>query len=93
MNQTTKNLLLSAAVAGIIGGLAVSNNAEAKDAKKKEKKIHCGGVNECKGKSECHTATTKCAGSNECKGKGWIAMTEKACKDKGGKEVVDGHNH
>ena len=48
-------------------------------------KIHCQGVNGCKGKSACSTATSGCAGQNGCKGKGWIEMTEKECKAKGGK--------
>jgi len=48
-------------------------------------KIHCEGANACKGKSACSTATSGCAGQNACKGKGWVEMTEKECKAKGGK--------
>ena len=48
-------------------------------------KVHCEGVNSCKGKSACATATSGCAGQNACKGKGWIEMSEKECKAKGGK--------
>ncbi|HXU60562.1 MAG TPA: hypothetical protein VN962_02605 [Polyangia bacterium] len=46
--------------------------------------VHCQGVNACKGKSACSTATSGCAGQNACKGKGWIVMSEKDCKAKGG---------
>lgn len=47
-------------------------------------KIHCQGVNGCKGKSACSTASSGCAGQNACKGKGWVEMSEKECKAKGG---------
>ena len=47
-------------------------------------KVHCLGVNACKGKSACSTATSGCAGQNACKGKGWIELSEKDCKAKGG---------
>jgi hypothetical protein len=47
-------------------------------------KIHCQGVNACKGKSACSTASSGCAGQNSCKGKGWVEMSEKDCKAKGG---------
>ncbi len=33
-------------------------------------KVHCQGVNACKGKSACKTAANDCAGMNACKGKG-----------------------
>jgi hypothetical protein len=85
--MNTKNLLVTAAVAGM---LAVGANAQAKGkkaegAKKGDKKVECHGVNECKGHGECHNADgSSCKGSNECKGKGWVSMTEKECKDKGG---------
>lgn len=49
-------------------------------------KVHCLGVNSCKGKSDCMTAKNKCAGMNACKGQGWVFKgTEKACLDEGGK--------
>ena len=47
-------------------------------------KVHCQGVNECKGKGACKSATNACAGKNECKGKGWIEASEKECSSKGG---------
>lgn len=54
-------------------------------ADKHEGKVHCTGVNACKGKSDCKTASNSCKGMNACKGKGFVAMTEKECADKGGK--------
>jgi uncharacterized membrane protein len=48
-------------------------------------KVHCYGVNSCKGQSECKTATNKCKGENTCKGKGVVLKTAKECKAMGGK--------
>ncbi|MBC7982289.1 MAG: hypothetical protein H7Y02_00390 [Candidatus Obscuribacterales bacterium] len=44
-----------------------------------EAKIKCEGGNSCKGKSECHTATTGCQGMNKCKGQGFVSLTKKDC--------------
>jgi hypothetical protein len=47
--------------------------------------VHCLGVHECKGKSECHVAGGHaCVGQNECKGKGWISLPKADCVKKGG---------
>jgi hypothetical protein len=54
-------------------------------AAKHEGKVHCTGVNACKGKSDCATASNACKGQNACKGKGWVAMSAADCKAKGGK--------
>lgn len=53
-------------------------------AAKHEGKVHCFGVNSCKGKSECKTNTNACKGMNSCKGKGMLTTSEKTCKEKGG---------
>ncbi|MBA3817831.1 MAG: hypothetical protein H0X17_02990 [Deltaproteobacteria bacterium] len=48
-------------------------------------KVHCQGVNECKGMGGCKSAANACAGHNGCKGKGFADVaTEQECKDKGG---------
>lgn len=47
--------------------------------------IHCYGVNKCKGHNDCGTAENACAGHASCKGTGFVATTEKACDDIGGK--------
>lgn len=53
-----------------------------------DKKIHCFGINSCKGKSECAIdGSHGCSGANSCQGKGWITMTLKECNDKHGKVV------
>lgn len=44
-----------------------------------EAKVHCEGVNACKGQSACKTATNGCKGQNACKGQGFLEMTQKEC--------------
>lgn len=53
--------------------------------KKSAEKIHCFGINSCKGKSECAVdGKTSCKGKNDCKGQGWTSMTAKKCTAKKG---------
>lgn len=73
----------TAAAAGRDGG-----GAAEKTGKDKSASVPCAGVNECKGKSSCSTATNSCSGMNGCKGKGRIEVkSEKECKDRGGTVV------
>lgn len=72
-------LVIAAAAASLFAA------APAAMADKHEGKVHCTGVNACKGKSECKTASNACKGMNACKGKGMMVMSEKDCKAKGGK--------
>jgi hypothetical protein len=44
-----------------------------------EAKVKCEGVNACKGKSACATATNSCAGQNACKGHGYLMLTKAEC--------------
>ena len=78
--MSTKGALIAAMAAGLFSA-AAPVIAHAADAAK----VHCEGVNACKGKGGCHSASNSCAGKNGCKGKGWMEMSEKECKDKGGK--------
>ncbi len=50
----------------------------------KTAKVHCMGVNECKGKGACKTDANACAGQNGCGKKGFVEITEEECKAKGG---------
>jgi len=79
MNKTT-NLLVGAAIAGILS----ASGAGVLDAKPKQAKGECHGINGCKGQGDCGGKGYSCAGQNSCKGKGWLSMTEKECKDKKG---------
>ena len=54
-------------------------------ADEKTAKVHCEGLNDCKGKSGCKTAANACAGQNGCKGKGYVDVASAdECKAKGG---------
>ncbi len=50
-----------------------------------EAKVHCVGVNACKGQSECKTGNSSCKGQNACKGQGFLALSKAACDTAGGK--------
>jgi len=77
------NLLLKAAVAGLIGAAVVATPSSAKDGKtaKKDgdKNVKCYGVNKCKGSGKCGGAGHECAGGNACKGPGWLMMPKDSC--------------
>ena len=53
-------------------------------AKESAAKVHCYGVNTCKGTSGCKTAKNECRGQNECKGQGFKELTAKQCATAGG---------
>lgn len=42
-------------------------------------KVHCYGVNSCKGNTDCKTGINECKGKNSCKGKGFKEVTAKEC--------------
>lgn len=45
-----------------------------------DEKIHCLGINACKGKSECGVdGKHGCSGHNACKGQGWVTLAKKDC--------------
>ncbi|MBA2592622.1 MAG: hypothetical protein H0U97_10370 [Gammaproteobacteria bacterium] len=79
----TKGLMLATAAAALFA----SGASLAQEQAGAEAKVHCSGVNACKGKSECKTATNSCKGENKCAGQGWMAMTKADCEAKGGKVV------
>ena len=68
-------IALAVAAAGMFVTAGVGSAVAAEDGK-----IHCEGVNACKGKSDCKTANNACKGQNACKGKGYVSMSEKDCK-------------
>lgn len=57
----------------------------------KAEKVHCFGINSCKGKSECAVeGKSGCAGKNACKGQGWVTVASaKKCKAKKGTVVEE----
>jgi len=77
--MTIKGAMVAATVAGLFAA-ATPAVVHAKGGGK----VSCTGVNDCKGKGACKSATNDCKGKNECKGKGWMKMSEKDCTAKGG---------
>jgi len=77
--MTMKGAVIAGAVAGLF---AAATPAVVKAGA--GKKVHCAGVNDCKGKGACKSATSSCKGMNDCKGKGWVEMDEKDCTAKKG---------
>ncbi|MBS0397349.1 MAG: hypothetical protein JSR95_01580 [Proteobacteria bacterium] len=73
MNKINGSTLAAAAALILASGLPLA--ATAADSAK----VHCAGVNACKGTSECSTAKNSCAGQNACKGQGWISLTREEC--------------
>lgn len=84
MNTPMKGALIATAVASLFA-TRIALAAQHEEAKK-EAKVQCLGVNECKAKGACSTADHTCAGQNACKGKGWIPLSAEECKTKGGKQ-------
>jgi uncharacterized membrane protein len=75
-----RKVILASAVAGLfVAGSAITANADSTEGSAEAEKIHCDGVNSCKGHSDCSTATNDCKGLNGCKGKGFVAMTQEEC--------------
>ncbi len=82
--MTSAKKLTGLALATAAAGLFATATVPAVAAKH-EGKVHCLGVNGCKGKSDCATASNACKGMNQCKGKGMTITSAKDCQDQGGK--------
>ena len=88
MSQKKTTMSIAAAAAT----LAVSSFAFAADTPEGAKgpavaagdKVHCYGLNSCKGKSDCKTLLSSCKAKNSCEGKGFKAVKAKKCLEKGG---------
>lgn len=81
MNNFRTGVSFAASAALIaISAAAVPTAAIAKG----DAKIHCYGVNTCKGTSDCKTAKNDCKGMNDCKGQGFKEMSVKQCSAAGG---------
>ncbi len=95
VKQRVKTNYLKAIVAGLFcsGVIGSAQALDATDTSGKSKaspkaktaeKVHCYGINTCKGKSDCHTAKHSCSGKNACKGQGWKLIGQKECETGGG---------
>jgi uncharacterized membrane protein len=82
----------SVSIAAAAAALAVSSIAFAAEqpegatgpAVNASDKVHCYGINSCKGAGDCKTAANSCKGQNGCKGHGFKAVTAKDCLAKDG---------
>ena len=82
MKINKKSVLVASAVAGLLMMAGTASTASAEDAKK----VHCYGVNKCKGTGACGGKGHSCAGENACKGQGFLEIDEKTClKIQGGR--------
>lgn len=75
---------LSIAATAALLALTAAAPTTAAYAAKGNKIVPCYGVNNCKGQSDCRTATNGCKGQNSCKGEGFKDLTEKQCAKAGG---------
>lgn len=78
-----------AVLATAVGLMFLANPAMAQSTQSgstPEAKVKCIGLNDCKGKSACKTASSPGPGQNSCNGQGLVmTSTEQECWDKGGK--------
>ena len=82
--MSTVKKISGAAIATVAAGMILSGGQALAGEGAAEAKVHCYGVNACKGQTACATADNACKGHNACKGKGWVPMSEAECKDAGG---------
>jgi len=78
--KNSSGVAVATAAAVLFGSGLISTAVAGTDAK-----IHCAGVNACKGQSACKSASNACKGQNSCKGQGFLEMSKKECtaaKDK-----------
>jgi hypothetical protein len=82
--MTIKGAVIASAVAGLFAA-ATPAVVHAKGGGK----VKCSGINDCKGKGACKSATSSCKSMNDCKGKGWIEVSDKECTKKKGTVVTE----
>jgi len=83
MNDFRTGVSFAASAALVaLGAAAVPTAASA--AGEQAAKVHCYGINTCKGTSDCKTAHNECRGQNDCKGQGFKEMTAQQCSAAGG---------
>jgi uncharacterized membrane protein len=79
MRKHSTGVALATAAAMLFGSALISTASAADAPKADAGKIHCTGVNSCKGQSACKSANNACKGQNSCKGKGFLEMTKADC--------------
>ena len=79
--KTNAQLLLSAAVAGIVGaGIVAGSPGQVRaDTSDPDTAVKCYGINTCKGKGSCAIlGFNTCKQQNSCKGKGFVIKKDEA---------------
>jgi uncharacterized membrane protein len=80
------SVLLASTVAGLMMAAGVVGTASADEGDK----VHCYGVNKCKGTGSCGGKGHSCAGENACKGQGYLELDKETClKIEGGRLTAD----
>lgn len=82
---TLKTGVSAASTAALLALAALQAAPAMADHHMDAKKVHCLGVNSCKGSSDCKTAENACKGQNSCKGHGFKEMSADECTKAGGK--------
>jgi uncharacterized membrane protein len=82
---TVKTGVSAASTAALLALAALQAAPAMADHHADAKKVHCWGVNSCKGSSDCKTAEHACKGQNACKGHGFKEMSADECTKAGGK--------
>jgi hypothetical protein len=81
--KKTAGIAMAMAAAGMFSMAPMSATLADSD---HEHKVHCYGINSCKGKNDCKSASNSCKGKSSCKGKGFLNVSSKEeCAEKGGK--------
>ena len=81
--KKTAGIAFAVAAASALSG-CYSNDTKTETASATAK-VHCYGVNKCKGHNDCKTASNACKGMASCKGMGYVSLTSHACSEVGGK--------
>ena len=77
--MSQKSILLGAALSGLLIASGCAHSMDSMSGGEMAKG-QCHGVNACKGKGDCSSATHDCAGENSCEGKGWLKMSKADCE-------------
>jgi len=85
LKKKLKGAAIATAAAGLfLSGCATHSSPNHMKMEMAKGDVHCSGINSCKGKTSCKSATNDCKGKNSCKGKGWLQTTKTECAEKGG---------
>lgn len=80
MKKLSPKSLLIASLAGALSlPVVLAAGSSGSAAQDEGEKVHCYGVNKCKGVGDCGGPGHSCANQNECKRKGYLDMDKELC--------------